>query len=295
MKRFAQILMICAIAASLAACATGRWETRTLIDQRQLNVSLEQRIEENVVVDQGFSHPVDIAPVVIETFLGNLYYPEMAALFGAPREQPVFQAEEKGRLAPALSTALAEATPNQRIRFTSLNKGGGLIFKDRRETGGVVFVDASQRLNIAFSNINRVIEYDEGGRSTGTEQRDPLEIERTDTPVRVRAPYIGSLPDNDGETRPMWVAAGLEELKAAAAAEKKKPEPVPVPAPDADGGKADGISAPGSEPKAPAENPPVIDNQLRTKLAYLKELYEDGLISQAEYEAKKRELLEQIK
>lgn len=296
MKRFAPIAMIImmfAFAAGLSACATGRWESRELVNQRYVKTSLEQRVEEGKVIDQGFKHPAKLDPIEIEAFMGGLYYPEAARLYGAPREEPVFQFEEITRLAPALAGALAEANPNERVHFISINKGQGLIFKDRRQTEGVTFVDARGRLNMAFSAINEVVEPGERTSAGGDTGRNPLTIENSDTPVITKKPFIAHVQSESG-TFPMWVTADPEALRAAA---KEQTAPEVVPSPITGDGKNSGVSAPrettSPSPAVPSNAAP--EEQLRAKLQYLKKLHDEGLINKTEYEAKKRELLEQIK
>lgn len=294
MKRFAILLAMAATVFTVSACATGRWESEELVDRRHIRVTLEQRVENDQIVEQNYNQPKEIEPVLLETLLGNLSYMTTPEFFGEAEEQPVFQTEEIQRLAPALSIALQKATENQRIRFTSHNRGGGLIFKDQRKTSGALFIDADDQLNIAFSYINRISDHDDRIDAYGSPDPDPFTIESSDAPVIARAAYIEHHLMANGAPSPLWLEVDLDDLRAA-----PKTMPVPAAAP----ARTPETKTPAMEPdrKTPPEGrapaPRDWNDQketLKTKLEYLRELYEDGLISQTEYEAKKQELLDRI-
>ncbi len=300
MKQVAILLAMATVILTVSACATGRWESEELVDRRHIRVTLEHRVENDQIVDQNYNQPRDIEPNVVETLLKNLFYMTAPEFFGEAEEQPVFQIEELERLAPALSTALQKANENQRVRFTSHNRGGGLIFKDNRKTSGALFVDPDDRLNIAFSYINRITDYEDRIDSYGSTDPDPLTIESSDAPVIAKAPFIEHHLTTSGAPSPMWLKADLDAVRAAV---KTPPVPAPEPArtPEPEPQEVEpqevepARKAP-SDGQAPA--PGDWENQketLKTKLEYLKELYDDGLISETEYEAKKQDLLNQIR
>ncbi|MGM0452029.1 MAG: SHOCT domain-containing protein [Thermodesulfobacteriota bacterium] len=300
MKRLA--IAVC-LALVLTGCATTRWESTELIEKQHLKVNLERRIEKDRPVAQGYDHPATVSADAIETILADISYMAPPRIWGDSEKRPVFQPEERKRLAPALSMALSKATPDQRIRFTSYNRGGGLLFSDRRKTEAVIYVDDKPRLHIAFSHINTALQHDQRPETVTTASKDPLEITSTDTPIVVRGDYITHhQPSQSGQKRPMWVEANLEKAKT----KSRKDRPAPAEpgqnqeqagqGPEETAAPAPSVSGK-DETKSPAAAPDQWQDRkqkIRTRLKYLKELYEDGLIDQTEYEAKKQQILNQI-
>lgn len=288
----------------ITACATTGWKSTELIEKQDLEVSLERRIEDDRPVSMGYAHPARVPAAVIDDILAELAYMAPPRIWGDPEQQPVFQQQERRRLAPALRLALAKATPDQRIRFISFNRGGGLLFSDRRKTEAVVYVDDRQHLNMAFSDINTALQSDQRPEATSPARQDPFEIQSTDTPLVAEAGYIvHHRPGDADENRPMWVEVDLAKAKAAGRQEKR-PNDSESPAQPAKPGETppDAQSpAPAKKGKAASESPEATPDQwqkdkqkIRTRLEYLKELYDDGLIDQAEYEAQKKQILKKI-
>mgnify|MGYP000482837053 CR=1 FL=1 len=300
MKR---LLIVTGLALVLTACATTRWESTELIEKQYLEVNLERRIEKDRPVAQGYHHPATVSADVIDTILADISYMAPPKIWGDSEKRPVFQPKERKRLAPALSMALSKATPDQRIRFTSYNRGGGLLFSDRRKTEAVVYVDDAPQLHIAFSHINTTLREDQRPETVTNASKNPLENKFTDTPIVTEADYITHhQPSQSDQKRPMWVEVNLEKAKTTSRKDRpapaapgqnqeqagQPPEETAAPAPSATGK---------DEAKSPAAAPDQWQNRkqkIRTRLKYLKSLYEDGLIDQGEYEAKKQQILNKI-
>lgn len=273
MKKIFMLTAIASFSLFLSACATtNRWEDETIIDQQFAKISIEHRTGQS---DRQFNHPAELDPNLIEAILSDLFYPTKAALIGKAAEEPIFQDEEIERLAPAISMALEKADSHERIRFTSFNKGGGLIFEDHRETKGIIFVDLQDKINVAFSTINQPIEIeDTSGLINFSEAGDPLDIKKSHTRVIPKSDYIGNHRTSAGVEYPLWIEADLgnlkEKISQKAVPEKQKFSPT-------------------------HDTRDLQEDEVKTKLRYLKELYEEDLITKEEYQAQKKDLLNSIK
>lgn len=302
MKQTAAVFITGILLLSLTACGSGRWVRTPVLESSRTTVNLEHHEEKGEILAQRHDHPCQIPMEDMQTFLGDLAYQEKAVLIGGKKNLPVFQAEEIAALAPALSDGLSKATPDQRLQFTSFNKGGGLLFKNTRKTEGVLFVEPGGHVNLAFNLINMdVMEADSEDLPQLYTNSDPLKIKYADTTL-VPPAYAALKVLDTGKPAPMWVLTDIAKLKEAVAA-APKPAPVvvapapasPSPAPPAPmPAPTPVITPPPAEAAAPV--PPVAPkDEIKNKLKYLKELYEDGLISESEYAAEKQKLLDNLK
>jgi len=301
-------------AALLWGCG-ARWVRKPVVEQQHLKVSLEHNVVDGEMADQPFNHPFDLENKKMRGLLEQLQYLKKPLIYGDAERLPVFQQVEIERLAPALVDALGRATAKQRVRFISYNTGGGLLFKKQRRTGGVVFVDGSDQLNLAFSYVNYELKDEELKRS-GTAQlyTDPLTIDSADKPIRAPGQAVRHRI-KDGKKMPLWVVADIDRIDAdrpiepqAVESRPSEPaapseEPSAVPSGESSEAAEPGVE-PQPEPEAEARPPAPSDtrqdqweqqkSEIREKLQYLKELREADLIDEKEYEAQKEKLLEQI-
>ncbi|RJP93675.1 MAG: SHOCT domain-containing protein [Desulfobacteraceae bacterium] len=312
MKKTAALFTIIAMAGLLSACGAARWVRTPLLEGSRTTVNLEHRVEKDQITPQHYNHPYKMPLQDVGKLLGDLAYNEKAVLLGRQNETPVFQAIEIATLAPALTDALTKASPDQRIQFTSFNKGGGLLFKNTRKTEGVLFVEPKDRINLAFNLINEDVVTAESQDSPQMyTNSDPLKVRFSDTVLIPNASYTDIKQFDNGKPAPMWVVADAGKLKeAVASAPKPAPAPVviapekPIIAPFIQTSPpVTPAPKPVMEPKpataappAPAGAVPQETNQqdIKNKLQYLKELYESGLITEPEYQAEKKKLLDKI-
>ena len=307
MKRFAVLICFLLGISSIIGCST-RWVRSPVVEQKNITVSLEHQEVKGEIVEKVFAHPFEIDPQKLKILLTQLDYLSEPALYGDPEQKPVFQADEVERLSPAITKALAQAKPHQRVRFISYNKGGGLIFKKPRKTRGIAFVESGKRLNLAFSYVNHIIRERELQRfSQGREATDPLAIKSSDTPLV--APEVADFHRLEtGEKYPMWIAVDVEKIDtkavSAPAGEAGKPgseaEPAKSKTPPETGDKREKGA---SEETGPTHEPPADmsgdawdtrKEEIKKKLEYLKELHESDLIDADEYDAQKKKLLDQL-
>ena len=307
MKRFAILFFLGAF--FLSACSTARWVRTPVLKQKNIIITLEQRQEDGKIIQQKFDHPYSINLSEFERLLKDLTYIEPAGLFSKEEKSPVFQAIEIERLAPALADTLAKADASQRIRFTSFNREKALIFSVSRETEGVIFIESSGRLNIAFNFINSEIDPAEANKLPPNFSRvDPLKNQDSDTTIIPTSPYAKLHRFENGKPAPMWVAADLEKLKEASEnasapiiKEKKETRPEAVTPDSQTAPTAPAISmepvtqVTETEKTTPVQTSKnVLQEDIKTKLKYLKELLSEELISEKDYNTKKALLLDKL-
>ncbi len=272
----------------------ARWERTPIVDNAEIYVSLERRVhgeQDGSPVGGRYDHPFAADADRLARFFSELRYKEAPRFYGEAQNLPVFQPIEIRRLAPALAAALAKANPDQRVRFVSYNRGGGLIFKKMRRTGGLFFIDSQSRLNLAFGYINHEI-MDEELLGAGEDKpfTDPLSMEAAEQTLMVSSDAVDHRTQN-GDKMPLWLTAEAELLSGGGkpafsrgAAEDEKPA---------------GEPAAGSQPSV-ADEPAGEEawqrqrEAVKKKLEYFKELHEDGLITTEEYKARKKEQLDRI-
>ena len=266
------VIVVLGVAFLLAAgCGGPRWEYAVVEESRNQIIRIQHTLEDGRIEAQGYRHPADVDAQTMDFFLGALSYLERDLPFiGERKKNPVFQDGEIERLAPALSRALREADEDGRVAFTSFNSGGGLVFEKRRRTDGVVFVDPENRINIAFSWINTELPTDEAeAAALGEPPDNPFAIKDARTPLKSDHSTIRPAMQADGRPYPLWVLADLSDLEAAV--------------PDDAG--------PESDPRPEKGHREAV----RSQLEYLRDLHEDGLISDEEYEEKRKKLIDAIR
>lgn len=293
MKRISVLLII--IAVFFSACTSSRWVQTTVAKDYDFIVTLEQLPGDSNIVEQKYEHPYQINIADLEKLMGDLTYLGTAGLMSTEKQTPVFQAVEIDRLAPVLRDILAKADNNQRIRFISFNQGKALMFSVPRKTEGVVFIESDGRLNLAFNSINSNRQSSETTAFYATSSMvDPLEIKSSDTSIISTAPYAELHKFETGKQAPMWVVADLEKLKGSISTAKapivKVAEDVsPVLAPE-----TATMTAPVEKSVQGQASEEMLKEDIKNKLKYLKELKDEGLITEKDYNSKKTQLLDKI-
>jgi hypothetical protein len=222
-------------------------------------------------------HPVDIDLMTLARILGDLSYSEKTFVTRDEKELPVFQETEVDRLVTVLSGALGSAGENQRVVFTSFNKGGGLLFEKQRKTEGLMFVDGKGHLNIAFSEINKELPNDEkAAASVKQPVINTLEVRVSRTPLVTSHDYIHPQFQEDGKPYPMWISIDLTAMEKC---------------------RKNNFSGSSRCPASIHQHPPNPTNRedLRSRLQYLKSLFDEGLISEQEYDESRRKLIDTIR
>lgn len=211
---------------------------------------------------------------------------------------------------------------------------GALLADSRKTEGVVFFDPAARfNIAFNYINARR-LPSESSAIYVSFAAVDPLSITTSDTPLQETLAYAELQRTQGGESAPMWLAVNLDRLRAAlqaapppapspmpagkaseavpsAPAAKAAPEmapataPAPAPSPVPAGktteaatpppaAKAAPEMAPATRP-APAPSPQEqLQQEIRSKLKYLKGLLDEGLISTQDYEAKKSELLRKL-
>ncbi|MFO7860990.1 MAG: SHOCT domain-containing protein [Desulfosalsimonas sp.] len=309
MKRYMIAVLLVALFVAGCSFGGGRKDTDVAKD-KDVVVRLEQQMKNGQVVDQNYRHPAEIKSFIMSWLLEDLRYMPQPSFIGRSGETEVFQQREIDRLAPALSKALASADSGQRVHFTSYNRAVGLIFEKKRKTEGVMFVDQNGTLHIAFAWINAVIDVDgEPKDSRSSQQFDVLELRHADTEVIAPKPYMQVYQFEDGKSAPMRLAVNVEHLRATVAREIGQQTGMQYAAPS--GSQQDEFFRQPQEQQqmqtrqpaqqvqpAPAPFPQdkeALRKEVRDQLEYLKEIYEEGLITESEYEQQRKKALEALK
>jgi len=295
MKRFAIALLISV--ALLSACASSKW-TRTTIDKQYEHiVSLEQHQDE-VPQQQVRAHELNIAD--LKKLMGDLQYTEPAGLMKKNKQSPVFQQTEIERLAPLFVDALAKAGAGQRIRFISFNQDEGLVFSVSRKTEGVIFIDLDGQLNLAFNYINaNRLTSETSALYASYSNIDPVNITTSDITISSPPAYAELHKFATGKPAPLWVVADLAKLKETISTVTLPTVKTAEQSPLESAPKTGAIASP-AEKTAPAIATEAslqadLQQDIKNKLKYLKELLDEGLISEKDYTAKKAELLDKIR
>ena len=293
MKRIAALLIMSFV--FFMGCTNTQWIRTAVVKEYDFTVTLEQHQGKGVNGQQEYTQPYEIDLADLEKLMRNLTYTEKVGLSSREKKSPVFQSVEIDRLAPALVETLAKAEANQRIRFTSFNQGKALMFSVPQKTEGVLFVEPDGRLNVAFNYINAARQPSETSAIYHIDSSvNPLKIETSGTPILSIAPYAELHKFESGKQAPMWVVVDLRKMKESTItatvpvikiSEEVPPAVVPMT-------EALGTSVESAAPTQSPEN--MLKEDIRNNLKYLKELLDEGLISEKDYDAKKHELLDKI-
>lgn len=290
MKRIA-ILLILLSTFLVSACASSKWVQTPISKQNYVNVVLEQPQANATVSLHLYKHPYEIDTADLKKLLGDLTYVAKAGLMKTEEEISVFQEVEIDRLAPVLREALAKAGDRQRVRFISFNQAQSFLFSLSRKTEGILFVETDGQLNIAFNFINSDRHTSETTAVNPVYSKvDPLKIQTSDTPISVPS-YAARHTFEQGVPAPMWVVVDCSKLREVMTVPLgKKPEKDST-AIEGKAGSPD-ITAKRAVPmQASTEG---LKEDIKNKLRYLKELLDEGLISEEDYTTKKMELLDKI-
>jgi hypothetical protein len=292
MKKITVLLIISV--AFLCACNSNKWIRKTVAKQNKFIATLEQHQVEDEIVHKKYNHPIKIDLADFKRLMKDLRYIEQAGFIGEDKENAIFQTVEIDRLAPVLADALAKADDSQRIRFTSFNQGKAFIFSVSRETEGVMFVEPDGRLNIAFHLINSEIDPIESSPpNPGISRVDPLKIKSSDMTI-IPTRYTELFTFETGKQAPMWIFANLDTLKETADSEQISIVDVKKNAPPA-AASAPKNTKTKTEKATPAQaSETMLQKDIKNKLKYLKELLDEGLISEKDYDVKKMELLDKL-
>ncbi|MGA0612396.1 SHOCT domain-containing protein [Caldimonas sp. KR1-144] len=287
-------LMAAAGGAALAQTAPGTTSrgqpVRVMKDSaadRVVRVTFERelsfvRIEQRERGAPPNEHPVAIDAEALRALLARVQLPS--------QKEALWNAKELEEIAAPLAATLAEATPEQDVSFATSGQHGMLgPLAPKLSTTARVF-----RRDGQLQVIVGIVRRDVGSAFRGSGVLAPLEIGKRAGAVEAGfklgvAPEAGSLKRDD------WVALRMDAPMAATPARAAAPAAPAVPAAPAGswGAPAAGAAA------APAPTPPAADADaiargVGERLKALQKLRDGGLITEQEYQEKRREILKAL-
>lgn len=241
------------------------------------------RLEEREPGASVNRHPLSVSPHALRSLLASVTMVEE----GKP--ESLFNAEQLDEITAPLSAALARALPTQDVSFAvaGLTNSFGM-FASRSVTTARVFAQ-EKSLEIIFGLGRRDFENQMRGTGMLIAFEPGQRAQRVDSNLAINAPQTT-------QRRVDWLSIDLQRLELAAAGST----PVAVPAA---GSAASGSSTSGSSnfnsPAAASRaggtpNAESIFNNLSERFKALQKLRDAGLISEAEYEAKRKSLLGEL-
>ncbi len=233
------------------------------------------------------NHPINIQPEVIRQLLAPVRVPVGSGV----GDEPLFGVSELADLLEPLHDALANALPNEDILLVSTSRRGGGLLTTPSAVTARVFV-LGDKLNLIVHD-NR-FEFYGLYRGAGTLPTFVFGSRTTPSMAGVRRPGANA-------RRADWLEMSIAGAEAVVAA----PGVVPAVAPSTPAAPAS-ASAPAAAatvPAAPATATPTSPSRARDPAFYeeqelrlrsLKRLHDNNLISEEEYQQKRRDILQQL-
>lgn len=285
MKKLVGLIMAGMFA--LTACATIQPDRADVAKEYHYAVVLETQPLPPAVT---LAHPNTLDLDSLKDLMAQLVYAEKAGSPDSGALTPVFQAEEIERLAPSLVMALGQAQPDQLIRFVSFGQKKGVFFSQSQKTEGAFFVTSDQHLNFAFNFVNAKRAPSETSAIYHRYAKlNPLDIQEAKIGLVAEKTGLALHRYEDDTQAPLWLHADLEAFERhldendryAVMTASRKNASSPANA-------GDQVFADTSGPEAGLTRQSAIKQQLK----FLKSLFDDGLISQKEYQEQKNKVLQ---
>lgn len=291
MRQIVLIFLVCTFA--LSGCAGLKSNQTVVAQDYYISVSLEafRSLPKNLKMSQPYSLDYSTLKEVMQ----NIHYRGAKTITGRHAKMPVFQDDEIERLAPSLIEAVSLTTNDQYVRFVSFNQGKGVLFNTSRKTEGILFISSAGKLNIAFNFINDKRSASETSAMFHEfSPLNPLELATIESQIVVTAPGLTMYISADGTQSPAWVVGDLGFIKKRLSTQTAS---VTIPTPS----QPQTNELPGVSPTKTTDKLPVAQPQekqkmekIKSKLVFLKNLFEEGLISPKEYQKRKRIVLDKL-
>lgn len=220
-------------------------------------------------------HPVAVEPATLRALLMRVVWPEK-------KNEPVFSGDQLDEIVAPLAQALARATPEQDVSFAVSGRGALGLLAPRDVTTARVFF-AEDRMNLVFGLVHK----DWESRYRATAYVIPFEPGKRAAPVDQEAKVAGSYGANN--RRVDWVMIDPLAQPPAPAPDLAKPPAVVIPS--ATPAAPAAPVAPAAAPKATPAESETIARQVTERLKALDKLRDAGVITEQEYQEKRREIL----
>ncbi len=242
------------------------------------------------------SHPINLSPEAIRALLGGVRTPVSGG-----GDEALFGVSELADLVESIQLALAAALPDEDLLLVSTSRRGGGLLTAPTAITSRLFV-TGDRLNVIVHD-NR-FEFFGLYRGAGTlptfvfgSRTNPslVNLRRAGANAR-RADWLeipfsaanAAIEVPGAAAQPATAVPAVPAAAAAPAAPAAATAPVPAPAPAAAATPVQPAAAPGR-----ARDPAFYDEQ-EQRLRTLKRLRDNNLISEEEYQQKRREVLQQL-
>jgi len=276
------IIVLSVAVGGLAGCASTRTGTgegnavRTLWSAHEQYVAVEQQDRSGGAAAPANAQPADVSVGRIREILASI----AVRTQGNNQAIPLFNDDELATLGEQIHTGLASAGPDEDVTFAIIGHHAAFmgLLKRRMITLGRVFCQGGE-LNIIFGDVLRDVNDKEDRRLhpflQGTRNGGgPREVVLTVRPEKEK--FIMKRPD--------WVVfpiAGPVSTEGSPTAPEKMEK----------GGKPDTVV----QPATPGKEPAVSGRKgIEERLMMLNDLKERRLITDEEYRAKRREILDEL-
>lgn len=290
MKKHVVFLLVAVF--TLTACATIQPDRTNIAKEYYYAVELEKQVSFESV--QRLGHPYVLDVDVLKEVMGQLVYMGETGIVSQPMLSPVFQADEIERLAPSLIKAAGQAQQDQVVRFVSFGQKKGVFFSNSQKTEGVFFVSEDKSVNFAFNFINTNRATNETSAQYHQYAKlNPLDIQESKTPLVVDT--VGFKLQRTAADRqvPMWVDVDLELFKRELKPKDDEPG-LPHETLDTVTTSSTSLQVHQATATAVPEGGGQRQDEIKQQLLFLKSLFNDGLISQKEYQQQKAKALKAL-
>lgn len=238
-----------------------------------------------------FNHPYEIDANVISNVLSQIYFEEKG-LLKRSESKNVFQDDEISRLVPLIIQAFSVATPSQAIEIISYSERSFFVDK---QNYCVMFM-RDNRLNIVFSRIHKFQTYSDlmaEKKGRGTAKEDPAKVKGSR--FWALLPTYGQVFEPGHKN---WLVINITD-ETYQKPERRDPNIARAGGydsynqPQQKNGRFDRGASTSSvyQQMTPRTNINRRESKIKSKLLILRELVNDGILLQEDYEYKKDMLL----
>lgn len=221
---------------------------------------------------KNLDQPKELSPELLKNILLSIRYQRavvnIPGNLGKPKEFDLFLADELEQIAGYLADAFKQAGPEQMVDFSIVCKRGQFLIGER-VSDGYGFIEKG-RLNLAFRSIAEKL-----GADQNINTSNPLKLYSGSSKL-IAGEGQELAKDKKAKPKANWLIIDLEFYQAQASKlEEKKIK--------AEDKKVEQI-----------ESAPEKGKSVKERLLELKELYEQGLITEQEYNKKREEILKEL-
>ena len=259
------LIMTLMLAPPVTVWAKTQGLQKVMYENRRDHVFLKYKLDENQnIIPQGFEHPVELSPEEVSDILGKLKY-EKYSSFHWKGAYEVFSGSKRKELFSYISQALEQASPDEWIEFSLTERNHGSLHSGSLLTDGCIF-KKDGKLNVVLLNLKFEITRKDKPHAYDPRKRYSLVFMRilqgrgiSNPPVIPGSPFLSKPHDN-------WAVIDTAALL--------RPEEV-------------------MEFKA-VESMQDKQKDILERLKFLKDLFDQNLITKEEYRTKKEKILKEL-